>query len=151
MRVFVFLFVVICLSGCKSESDTASNTEVFRVRPVTLPNGKVIQAELAISNIEMQRGMMFRDSLPAGRGMLFLHNSPSAITYWMFNVKIPLDIIFIDPNKRVLGVSANTPPCLKKASECPSYGGFPNTQYVLELGGGEAAKNGVTPGVFLTF
>jgi uncharacterized membrane protein (UPF0127 family) len=142
MRVFVLLAAALFLCGCNSDSG-ATGEEAYRTTTITLPNGKVIRAEL--------RGMMFRDSLPADRGMLFIHSKPTAASYWMYQVKIPLDIIFMDSTRRVLGISANTPPCEKKASECPSYGGYPQTQYVLELGGGQAAKNAIVPGSTLTF
>ena len=72
--------------------------------------------------------------------MLFIHRQASPYQYWMYQVKIPLDMIFMDAKHRVLGIAANVPPCRTKASECPQYGGYPGTQFVLELGGGEAAQ-----------
>jgi uncharacterized protein len=150
MRFFTLLFAALLLCGCKSESDSAGE-DALRTVLVTLPNGKVVRAEQAVTPVEMQRGMMYRDSLPAGKGMLFMHGTPSEAKYWMYQVKVPLDIVFMDTNRKVLGVSANTPPCEKKSAECPTYGGYPGTKYVLELGGGEAAKNGVATGITLTF
>jgi uncharacterized membrane protein (UPF0127 family) len=69
----------------------------------------------------------------------------------MFNVKVPLDIVFIDARHSVLGVAANSPPCTTRASECPKYGGFPGTKYVLELNGGAAAGYGIRPGELIRF
>ena len=53
--------------------------------------------------------------------------------------KVPLDIIWMDRERRVVEVSADTPPCLKEAAECPSYGGTAESYYVLEVAGGQAA------------
>jgi uncharacterized membrane protein (UPF0127 family) len=151
MRVFVLLAAALALCGCKSDSDANASLEALRTTMVTLPNGKGVRAELAIDEYDQARGLMFRDTLPEGRGMLFVHRKPAVRSYWMYQVRIPLDIIFMDSNRRVLGVAANAPPCTTRSSECPTYGGFDGTQYVLELGAGQAAKNGVTPGVSLTF
>ena len=78
----------------------------------------------------MARGMMFRDSLRAGsRYAVRARQSPGRYTYWMYQVKIPLDIIWMDPNRRVVEISANTASVpLESARECPSFGGHDNGQ-----------------------
>ncbi len=150
MRVFALLFAALLMVGCSSEPQSAGE-DALRTTIITVPGGKTIRAELAVTPVDMQRGMMFRESIASGRGMLFIHSKPDALKYWMYQVKIPLDIIFMDPSRRVLGISANTPPCTKNASGCPTYGGYPGAKYVLELGGGEAAKFGIVPGSVLEF
>jgi uncharacterized membrane protein (UPF0127 family) len=130
---------------------TSSDLSELRTRVITLPNGKKIRAEVAMTSVQMQRGMMFRDSLPQGQGMLFIHAKPDYYTYWMYQVKMPLDIIWMDSNRRIVEISVNTPPCQLRASECPSYGGSELAQYILELGGGEAARLGLRLGSVLTF
>jgi uncharacterized protein len=123
----------------------------LNMRTVTLPNGQKIRAEVEITPIDMQRGMMFRDSLARGHGMLFIHDKPGQYKYWMYQVKIPLDIIWMDENHRIVEISADTPPCRTRASECPNYGGHETAQYVLELGGGEARHWGLHVGQTLDF
>ena len=121
-------------------------------REVTLPNGKTIYAEVMMRPADMLRGMMFRDSLPADHGMLFVHGGPGKYPYWMHNVKIPLDIIWMDPQRRVVEISENTPPCKENSAlACPNYGGKENAQFVLELNGGGAAKNGIIVGSRIEF
>ncbi|HWQ56537.1 MAG TPA: DUF192 domain-containing protein [Bryobacteraceae bacterium] len=137
-------------TGCGSSGSDA-NTDVLQTRTISLPNGGRIRAEVKIQAIDMQRGMMFRESLPAGQGMLFIHRKPGPYTYWMYNVLIPLDIVWMDSNHRILEISHNTPPCKTKASECPNYGGKPQSQYVLEIGAGEAARHGLKVGDTLSF
>ena len=125
--------------------------EEFQMRSVTLPNGTEIRTEVMINPIDMERGMMFRDSLPRGRGMLFIHPKPGAYTYWMYQVKIPLDIVWMDANRRIVEISANAPPCRTRASECPTYGGHEQSQFVLELGAGEAQRYRLRVGDTLGF
>jgi uncharacterized membrane protein (UPF0127 family) len=140
--------MTVFLLSCGSETTTL---EEFGVRDVTLPRGAKIRAEVMTDAKDMQRGMMFRASLPRGRGMLFIHGKPDRYPYWMYQVKIPLDIIWMDSNRRIVEISANTPPCRTNASQCPNYGGHEVALFVLELGGGEAQRLGIKVGDTLTF
>jgi len=118
---------------------------------VILPGGQQIRAELLTRPEDMMRGMMFRDSLPPDRGMLFVHTAPGRYTYWMHQCLIPLDIIWMDANRRIVEISPDTPPCRTEASQCPHYGGNRESQYVLELAGGMAAKYGLKLGDVISF
>lgn len=99
----------------------------------------------------MMRGMMFRDSIAPDRGMLFVHGSPGKYPYWMYQVRIPLDIIWMDLSHRIVEISADTPPCKTQAAACPHYGGNEEAVFVLELGGGMAARYGLRVGDNLAF
>jgi uncharacterized membrane protein (UPF0127 family) len=149
MRSRRLVLVVALLSfGCGPKED---NIDVLRTRLVTLPDGSQIRAEVRIKPDEVAQGMMFRDALPRGRGLLFIHTKPAPYRYWMFNVKVPLDIVFMDTTRHIVEISANTPPCTTKASACPLYGGHYYEQYVLELGAGEAQRLGLQKGQTLGF
>jgi len=120
--------------------------------PVTLPNGKAIRAELATEPADQQRGLMFRTSLAADRGMLFAFPEPANHPFWMFQTLIPLDIIWMDAERRIVFISANTPPCPpEKGQNCPNYGGEQAAQFVLELAAGSAAAHGLKVGDRLAF
>jgi uncharacterized protein len=147
----LYLLLSAALALVSAACGPRPDANVLESRTVTLPNGKRIRAEVMIRPIDMQRGMMFRDSLPAGEGMLFIHPEPGHNSYWMYNVRIPLDILWLDSARRIVEISADTPPCKTRASQCPSYGGNARSQYVLELGGGEAARNGLKVGDVLSF
>lgn len=124
----------------------------FNTRDVTLPNGKVIRAELAIDRVMMARGLMFRDYLAPDRGMLFMHETQGRWQYYMFQCRIPLDIIWMDNSHNIVEISADTPPCKSKvATECPVYGGHSDARYVLELAAGEAKKNNLKIGDQISF
>lgn len=121
-------------------------------RAVTLPDGSIVKAEILIKPEDLARGMMFRDSLDADRGMLFAHDKPGRYGYWMYQVRIPLDIVWIDAGRRVVEISANTPPCPSaKASECPSFGGTEEALFVLELKAGTAAQRKIARGTQIDF
>ena len=72
---------------------------------VTLPGGQIIRAEVEMNDLDMQKGMMFRDALARGRGMLFIHQTPGLYPYWMYQMKIPLDIIWMDASRRIVEIS----------------------------------------------
>jgi hypothetical protein len=113
--------------------------------PVELPDGVEVQAELAATFAERQRGLMFRRELPPSQGMLFLFENPGRYGFWMLNTLVPLDIVWLDSERRVVFVSQNTPPC-PPGTLCPTYGSDVVAQFVLELAAGEAAAHGLTNG-----
>ncbi|HET8549886.1 MAG TPA: DUF192 domain-containing protein [Bryobacteraceae bacterium] len=147
LRTFLSVAALL-LCGC-SDKDTLNE---LGTTIVTLPDGQKIRAEVLTHAKDMLRGMMFRDSLPKDCGMLFIHGSPGRYPYWMYQVNVPLDILWIDPNKNVVEVSLDTAPCRSKsAQECPNYGGNAVAVYVLELAAGTARKHGVNVGSRLSF
>jgi len=97
--------------------------------------------ELAVSPQERARGLMFRESLPARSGMLFIFDPPQRVAFWMKNTLIPLDIIFVDRTGTVTGVHPNAQP----GDLTPIEGGD-SVFAVLEINGGLAARYLITPG-----
>jgi uncharacterized membrane protein (UPF0127 family) len=148
MRSPALFLVALTLAGCGSKHTAL---EDYGTRLVTLPGGQQVRAEVMINEQDMARGMMFRDSLAPDRGMLFLHREPGEYPYWMHDVRIPLDIIWMDPGRRVVEIAPDSPPCKTEPGLCPNYGGHHRAQYVLELAGGMAAKYGIKFGDTLEF
>jgi uncharacterized membrane protein (UPF0127 family) len=127
-------------------------TDEIGLTQVTFPNGAKINAETMRSDVELMRGLMFRESLAPDRGMLFIHPREDIYRYWMYQTKIPLDMIWMDHDRRIVEMSLDTPPCrTSKASECATYGGNFKSKYVLELNAGIARKNGLKTGDTLDF
>ena len=142
-NLFLILFAALSCHG--TPKAPAAITPVPATGPrVVLPSGAVYRVELARTPEEQAQGLMFRESLPANVGMLFLF--PDAVTrrFWMKNTMIPLDIVWLDDSGQVLYVSAETPPC--RADPCPNYGPEVPAWTVLEIAGGMAAKEKVTVG-----
>lgn len=95
--------------------------------------------EVADDNDERARGLMFREAMDADRGMLFVHPANEMQAYWMKNTQIPLDILYFDPQLKLVSASLNTPPC-SGGDQCPPYPSTAPAQYVLELNAGEAQR-----------
>ena len=100
--------------------------------------------EIADDPAERSQGLMFRTSMPASAGMLFIYERPQQATFWMKNTLIPLDMIFIDARGVVTNVQANARPL----DETPLPGGD-GVLMVLEINGGLAKRIGIAPGAEL--
>ncbi len=105
--------------------------------------------ELATTATERASGLMFRSSLAADHGMLFIFNQEDEYPFWMKNTLIPLDIIWFDQNQKVVFISADTPSC--QPENCPSINPEKEAKYVLELNAGVAFKIGLSVGDKLSF
>ena len=151
MRTVTLLAMIalgLAMAGC---GDTTVSTDDDRTRLVTLPDGAKIRVEVMMHPNDVQRCMMFRESLAPDRGMLFIHGSPGHYTYWMFQVKIPLDILWMDASRKVVEISENTPPCPAGSKQCQTYGGKHPALFILELAAGSVAKHNLRVGDTLTF
>lgn len=114
---------------------------------VIVPGGAVLQVELADTPDRRARGYMFRDGVGPEDGMLFPFGEESVHTFWMKNVRFPLDMIWIDGAGRVVHVEDHVPAC--REDPCPSYGPMTRAAYVLELAAGRAAELSLEPGTQL--
>jgi len=100
--------------------------------------------EIADDDAERAQGLMFRKSLPAGAGMLFVYDRPQPVAFWMKNTLIPLDMVFIGADGRVNGVHASAIP-----GDLTPVPGPPDTLMVLEIRGGLARRLGLAEGAEL--
>jgi uncharacterized protein len=101
----------------------------------------VFSVEMATTEEEKQTGLMYRKELPDGKGMLFDFSPEQQISMWMKNTYIPLDMIFIRADGRILRIAENTEPLSTKII---SSGGL--ARGVLEVIAGTAQKYGIQPG-----
>ncbi len=106
--------------------------------------------EIADDDDERARGLMFRDALASGSGMLFIHDAEEPQAYWMKNTKIPLDILYFDNERKLVAQQRDVPPC-SLGDGCPSYPSDAPARYVLELNAGEAARLKLADGAELRF
>jgi uncharacterized protein len=116
---------------------------------VIFPNKTKVVVEIADTPELTQRGLMFRRHMGENEGMVFLFEEPDIIPFWMKNTLIPLDIIWLDPDRRVVHIAHSVPPC--KADPCPSYPPSRPAQYVVEVNSGFAKRHGVKKGDVLEF
>lgn len=83
------------LYACSADKPRTADADAFFDMSV---GGVAFRAQLAVSDTEKMRGLMFRDSLGENDGMIFVYETPSQASFWMKNTKIPLDIGFFDKN-----------------------------------------------------
>jgi uncharacterized protein len=100
--------------------------------------------EVADSDAERSQGLMFRQSMPASAGMLFVYDNPRRASFWMENTLIPLDMVFADETGTVTHIHENAIP----RDRTPIDGGT-GVQFVLEINGGLARRLGITEGAAL--
>lgn len=119
----------------------AAEARLEAVEVVTSRGRARFQVEIAATPAEQAKGLMFRKSLAPDRGMLFTYKRPQPAAFWMKNTLIPLDIIFIQPDGRILSIVRNARP--HDETPLPSGGMILG---VLEIAGGRAAQLGILPG-----
>jgi uncharacterized membrane protein (UPF0127 family) len=112
--------------------------------------GQRYSVEVADDDAERARGLMFRDSMEAGHGMLFIHDREAPQAYWMKNTRIPLDILYFDDERTLVSQRRDVPPCTL-GDRCPAYPSDAPARYVLELNAGEAARLQLHDGATITF
>jgi uncharacterized membrane protein (UPF0127 family) len=112
--------------------------------------GERFKVEIADDDAERARGLMFRDELAKGAGMLFIHEDEQPQAYWMKNTRIPLDILYFDNDRKLVTQQRNVPPC-SGGNRCPSYPSDQPARYVLELNAGEAERLKLQDGAEMTF
>jgi len=101
----------------------------------------VFSVELASNNQERSKGLMFRRELGSNEGMLFLFPEERKLSFWMKNTLIPLDMLFISKDWRVVGIVESAPPLTEDPRGVESQ-----SQYVLEVAGGTCARLGISAG-----
>jgi uncharacterized membrane protein (UPF0127 family) len=139
--------LVIAMTSCTHGSN--SKPAVAETAVVVLkPGGRTVRVtvELARTPDKQQRGLMYRKQLAARQGMLFIYDEEAQHPFWMKNTYIPLDMIFIGRDRRVVGVVHDAEPMTETSREvdAPSL-------YILEVNAGFAAKNGIKKGTLVEF
>ena len=139
----VSLVLTAGLSTCRSEPSVVIATK----------SGKehAFRVEIADTDELRARGLMYRESMAENEGMVFIFDTPGSYPFWMKNTLIPLDMIWVDADRRVVFIAPSVPPC--KADPCPNFPATPPPPalYVVEVVSGFAKKHGVKVGDQLVF
>jgi uncharacterized membrane protein (UPF0127 family) len=157
LRIKLVLFLGLLLFGCGATPSNNLNTNDSSISQVEVKNqgqglpttaqakinGQIIELEVAQTPDQQAMGLMYRSSLPKNRGMLFPFSQPRIAQFWMKNVSISLDMIFLKDGI-VKAVFLNVPPCT--VDPCPVYGPSTMIDQVIELAGGRAKELGVQAG-----
>ena len=143
------LAALLCLAamGCLGGGVETDGSE--DLLPVTLPNGTKIFAEVADTNHLREQGLMNRDHLPRDRGMLFVFEHEQIWAFWMKNTLIPLDVLWLDAEGRIVDVAEGMQPC--ETTPCPLYHPNHGSSFALEIAAGRYAEEGLATGMRLSF
>lgn len=105
-----------------------------------------VDVEVAATPEARTRGLMWRQELPAGQGMLFIFPEDEVQSFWMRNTLIPLDMLFIDSTGKLVGIIENARPRTLTSRSV----GLPG-RYVLEVPGGWSRAQGISRGGTVRF
>lgn len=113
-------------------------------------NGLVLVADIAATDEQRTEGLSVKDSLAENEAMLFVFDNEAEHTFWMKNMKFPIDIIWIDTDKTVVHIEHNLQPCSSELF-CPTYKPIDDSLYVLETVGGFAEEHDIVKGTMVDF
>jgi len=133
---------LLCALGCQAKSQHPQVAVDFK-----LPSGEVsptFSMEVVSTPSSRGFGLMFRRELAERSGMLFIFPTEEVQSFWMKNTLIPLDMVFVSKDLRVVGVLERVPPLTEDARKVDA----PST-YVLEFAGGTMGKFGIKVGSVL--
>ncbi len=138
----IFLIILLVVIYFVSKNKTA---EIFFPK-----QNVIIKARLAQTPLQQAQGLMKVKFLPEDEGMLFIFSNEASRSFWMKNTYIPLDLIFISKDKKIVEIKSNFEPCFK-GEKCPLYKSQQKAKYVLEVNGGFCEKYQIKEGDLLNF
>jgi len=141
--------VLLMMGACAQPNAPANQDAAGHLGPLPMEDLSIetssgvqrFHVEIADNDAEREQGLMYRRSMAADHGMLFDFNPPQQVSFWMHNTFLPLDLIFIGADGRILNIAANATPFSN--DNIPSAG---PARGVLELNAGRAAALGILPG-----
>ncbi len=110
-------------------------------------DSKILDVQIAETDAQKTRGLMFQNELPDDQGMIFVFSQEQIVPIWMLNMQFPLDIIWFDVDGNVIHIEKNVPPCksaLETATCTVQNADGKKAKYVLEVTAGFTDKFNVT-------
>jgi uncharacterized membrane protein (UPF0127 family) len=125
-------------------AEPAATAQSLRTVPLTITShgkARTFKVEVAATPEQQETGLMYRKTMPADHGMIFPMDPPRGASFWMKNTYLPLDLVFIGPDKRIIRIAENAVPLSLDLIECPEPAAA-----VLELNGGAVHNQGIAVG-----
>ncbi|HEV7488687.1 MAG TPA: DUF192 domain-containing protein [Thermoanaerobaculia bacterium] len=147
----LLMFALACTqrSAAPAPATTVTTTADAAAPRIIYPDHSAVIVEVASDDATREQGLMYRDHMADDRGMIFLFPQAGEYPFWMKNTLIPLDMIWMDADHRIVHIAHDVPPC--KADPCPNYPPNAKASSVLELAAGVAAKHHLRDGDVLRF
>jgi uncharacterized membrane protein (UPF0127 family) len=137
-RSFLVLVVLLWAAACQAQPTVIIQTKENREL--------TFQVEVADTPAKRELGLQYRRDLAADRGMIFLFPTESHHSFWMKNTPIPLDMIFISRDRKIVGIVEQAVPFSTDSRSVPAA-----SQFVLEINGGLAGRYGLKVGDSISF
>ncbi|GAB6283666.1 MAG: hypothetical protein STSR0008_24550 [Ignavibacterium sp.] len=149
--IILAIVIVIIINSDKETSTTDSEYQFHKEGKLTILDSnkvvkKKIDIEIADTEYDRELGLMFRKEMSDEQGMLFIFPVEDNLSFWMRNTYIPLDMIFIDSQKRIITIHKNTIPLSED-----SYRSSAPAKYVLEVNGGFTDRFNIKEGDFINW
>jgi uncharacterized protein len=139
IKRLAFAVLLVAVAACFVAAARSAEQQILEI--ASKSGVHVFSVELAVTDEERSRGLMFRRSVPESYGMLFDFKRDQEVTMWMRNTYVSLDMIFIQSDGRIRRIAENTETESDKI--IPSGG---QVRAVLEVAAGTARKLGIEPG-----
>lgn len=139
--------VIIGIVGVLTIPADSKLAEVKFPRGTIKIDNKILDVQIAETDAQKVRGLMFQDRLPDDQGMIFVFSQEQVVPIWMLNMQFPLDIIWFDADGNVVHIEKNVPPCksaLETATCTVQNADGKKAKYVLEVTGGFTDKFNIT-------
>ncbi len=133
----LFFISVVAVSGCISSAGSVCI------------KGKCFSVEIADTQAGRETGLMNRQHMDPGSGMLFVFENEDVYSFWMKDTLIPLDMVWMDKGGRIVYIERDVQPC--EADPCPVYTPPSAALYVLEVNAGISDDYGFAVGDTATF
>jgi uncharacterized protein len=176
-RIMMISAIVFCLLSISLQANPSTSSSFYNsleaqnrnfFKAIDTPNDRYLQArvivnsfeltaDLAITDDQKAEGLAVKDHLKENEGMLFVSEQPSRQSFWMKDMKFPIDIIWLDSNGTVVHIEHNLQPCVSilnpaaSIRNCPIYTPDNDSQYVLETVAGFSQKHNVKIGTNIDF
>jgi uncharacterized protein len=137
-RSFLVLAVLLWAAACQAQPRVIIQTKENREL--------TFQVEVADTPAKRELGLQYRRDLDADRGMIFLFPSESHHSFWMKNTPIPLDMIFISSDRKIVGIVEQAVPFSTDSRSIPAA-----SRFVLEINGGLVRRHGIKVGDSISF
>lgn len=133
----------------KAIQDASHSDDTYLKAKVTV-EGFVLNADVPVSNELMAKGLAVKNQLEENEAMLFVFDDPAEHSFWMKDMKFPIDIIWLDSDGKVVHIEKNLQPCLSVLI-CTSYSPDIDSQYVLETVSNFTQRHNISGGTDIDF
>lgn len=159
-KIFLIIIALLILLGVVSALQNLSSSNIqssvsqsefsYATTTISTPNGNIV-AQIADTLDKQTQGLSDRTGLVQGSGMLFVFNSPSPQYMWMKDMNFPLDMVWLDQNKKVVYIATDLTPQSYDQNPPEIFSSPVNALYVIEIPSGDANRLGIVVGKTLSF